>query len=50
MVLADTGEVKSDKEKKDCDIETMMDEFIVVENMITVLMGLALVMTSCQAS
>ena len=49
-MLADTGKVKDKKEKKDCDIETMMDEFIVVETVITVLMGQAMLMTSCQAS
>ena len=44
MALADTGEVKDDKEKKDFNIETMMDEFLAVETMETVLMGLAIVM------
>ena len=37
MELADTGEVKESKEKKDFDIETMKDE-----TMKTVLMGLAM--------
>ena len=43
-MLADTGEVKDNKEKKHFDIETMMDEFIAVETMKTVLMGLAMVL------
>ena len=43
-MLADTGEVKDDKEKKHFNIETMMDEFLAVETMKTVLMGLAMVM------
>ena len=30
-MLADTGDVKDDKEKKHSDIETMMDEFLAVE-------------------
>ena len=44
LVLAYTGEVKDDKEKKHFDIETMMDEFLAVETMKTVSMGLAMVM------
>ena len=43
-MLADTGKVKDDKEKKQFDIETIMDKFCAVENMKTVLMGLAMVM------
>ena len=43
-MLADTGEVKDNKEKNDFDIETMMDELLAVETMKTVLMGLAMVM------
>ena len=44
LVLADTGEVKDDKEKKDFNIETIMDEFLAVITMETVSMGLAVVM------
>ena len=44
LVLADTGEVKEDKEKKDFDIETMKDDFLAVETIKTVLMGLAMLM------
>ena len=44
MVLSDTGEVKDDKEKKHFDIETMMDEFLAVEIMKTVSIGLAMLM------
>ena len=44
MVLADTGKVKDNKEKNDFDIETMMDEFLAVETMKMVSMGLAMVM------
>ena len=44
LVLADTGKVKADKEKKHFNIETMMDEFLAVETMKTVSMGLAVVM------
>ena len=44
LVLADTGEVKDNKEKKHFNIETMMDEFRAVETMTTVSMGLAMVM------
>ena len=43
-MLADTGEVKDNKEKKHFNIETMMDEFLAVKTMKTVLMGLAMVM------
>ena len=42
--LADTREDKDNKEKKHFDIETMMDEFLAVKTMKTVLMGLAMVM------
>ena len=42
LVLADTGKVKDDKEKKHFDIENMMDDFLAVETMNTVLMGLAM--------
>ena len=44
MVLADTREVKDDKEEKHFDIETMRDEFLTVETMKMVSMGLAMVM------
>ena len=44
MVLADTIEVKDDKEKKHFDIETMMDEFVAVETMKTLSMELVMVM------
>ena len=43
-MLADTSEVKDNKEKKHFDVETMMDEFLAVNTMKTVLMGLAMVM------
>ena len=43
-MLADTGKVKDNKEKKHFNIETMMDEFRAVETMTTVSMGLAMVM------
>ena len=41
MVLADTGEVMDDKEKN---IDIMKDEFLAVENMKTISMGVAMVM------
>ena len=44
LVLVDTGKVKYNKEKKDFDIETMMDEILAVGTMKTILMGLAMVM------
>ena len=44
LVLADTIEVKDDKEKKHFDIETMMDEFVAVETMKTLSMELVMVM------
>ena len=44
MVLADTGEVMDDKEKKDFTNETIQDEFLAVETMNTILMGLAMLM------
>ena len=44
MVLADNGKVMEDKKKKDFNIETMMDEFLAVETMNTILMGLAMLM------
>ena len=44
LVLADTGEVKDNKEKKHFDLETMTDDFPAVETMKTVSMGLAIVM------
>ena len=44
LVLADTGKVKDTTEKKQFNIETMMDEFLAVETMANVAMGLALVM------
>ena len=43
-MLADTGAVKNDKDKKHFNIEIMMDEFLSVETMTTVLMGLAMIM------
>ena len=44
LVLADTGEIKKDKEKNDINIETMLDELLAVKTMKTVSMGLAMVM------
>ena len=44
MVLADTAEVMDDKEMKDFNIDTMKDEFLAVENMKTILMGLAVLL------
>ena len=44
FLLADTGEVKDNKEEKYFDIETMMDEFLAVQTMKTVLMSLAMVL------
>ena len=43
MDLADTGEVMDDKEKTDLNNETMKDEFIAIETMKTILMGLAMI-------
>ena len=41
LLLADTSKVKGDKEKKNFNIEPMMDEFLAIGTMKTVLMGLA---------
>ena len=42
-MLADTGEVKDNQEKKHLNIDTIMNAFLAVEKMKTVLMGLAMV-------
>ena len=44
LVLAETSEVKDDKERKHFNIETIMDEFLAFETMKTVWMGLAMIM------
>ena len=44
MDLADTSEVMDDKEKTDLNNETMKDEFIAIETMKIILMGLAIIM------
>ena len=41
-VLADTGEVMDEKEKKELNVEIMKNKFAAVENMKTILMSLSI--------
>ena len=43
-MVANTGEGKDDKEKGHLDVETMMNDFLAVETMKTVSMGVSMVL------